>query len=83
MKKVILILDNGYKVKQMDLGFSLKLQEVDFKEILLILWKVEMELNYFKVGICIKALMIKVNFMDLDSIIGKMEVIIKVNSKKV
>lgn len=42
-----------------------------------------MELNYFKVGICIKALMIKVNFMDLDSIIGKMEVIIKVNSKKV
>lgn len=42
-----------------------------------------MELSYFKVGTCTKALMIKVNFMDLDSIIGKMEVIIKVNSKKV
>lgn len=82
MKKVTLISDNGCKVKQMALESSLKLLEADFKEALLILSKVGMELNYFKVGTCIKALMMKVNFMDLVNIIGKMEAIIKVNSKK-
>lgn len=66
----------------MDLEFSSKSQEVDSKEILLILSKVETGLNDSRVEIYTRVHMRKVNFMDLVSIIGKMEVIIKVNSKK-
>jgi hypothetical protein len=66
----------------MDLEFSSKFQEVDSKEILLILSKVEAGLNDSKVETYTKVLMKKVNFMVSVSIIGKMEVIIRVNSKK-
>jgi len=83
MKKEIVILENGFKDKRMVLGFLFKLQEVDSKEISSISSKVEVGLNFFKVEIYIKVLMRKANFMDLDNTIGKMAVIIKVNSRRV
>jgi hypothetical protein len=59
----------------MGLEFSLKHMEVDMREPLLILLKVVKELNFFKMEIFTKDLIYRESFMDLDNIIGKMEVI--------